>query len=144
MFEQMIVTSYIITSIAYGIEMYNICKDGEKKYINVIWWAVNGVGSILALFYCLYNQPNDLMNHLMTLFMIQICLSALCLTTTLYFNFKDSFVFYNIKEIPMTPQIQNYLDTTTIYPETRNSNIIINNPLNNYKKNHFINNDENV
>jgi hypothetical protein len=143
MFEEIIITSYIVTSIAYGIEIYNLCKYGEKKFINVVWWAVNGNGSILALFYCSFNSPNQLINRLMILFMIQICLSATCLTITMYFNFKDSLVVYNIKEIPMTPQIQEYLDTTTIYPKTMKSNIIVTNPFKN-TNNHFINNVENV
>jgi hypothetical protein len=81
----------------------------------------------------------------MTFFVIQISFSGLCLTIALYYNFKDSLVSYNIKEIPMTPQIQNYLDTTNIYPETKNSNIFITNPLNNYKKNNYLrDNDEHV
>jgi hypothetical protein len=134
MFEQVIITSYVITSLAYAIEIYNILKYGEKKYTNVLWWAANGNGSILALFYCALNEPNDRMHRLMALFTIQICLCGACLSLTLYFNFKDSFVSYNIKEIPLTPQIQNYLETTAIYPETSNSNINIINPLTRYNK----------
>jgi hypothetical protein len=122
MFEQLITVSYVVTSIAYLIEIYNLIQYGENKYTNVLWWAINGIGSILALFYCLFNQPNDLMKRLMTLFMIQICLSATCLTITMYYCFKDSLVSYNIKEIPLTPQVQNYLDITNIYPQKRNSN----------------------
>jgi hypothetical protein len=142
MFEGIIIASYVITFIAYGLEIYNLFTYRDGKYVNVVWWGINGIASILALFYCMFNQSNDFMYRLMILFMIQICLCSICLTIAMYFNFKDSLIFYNIKEIPLTPQIQNYLDTTTIYPTTMKSNIIVTNPFKN-KNNHSIN-DENV
>jgi hypothetical protein len=141
MFEPLIITSYVITSAAYAIELYNLYEYRENKFTNVVWWAINGIGSILALFYCSANQPIYYINRIMMLFMIQICLSATCLTICMYLTFKDSFMVYNIKEIPLTPQIQNYLDTTNIYPVNPNSNINFINPLYNHS---LRKNEENV
>jgi hypothetical protein len=120
MFEEIITASYVITSIAYGIEIYNLFKYGDNNHTHVLWWAVNGSGSILALLYCSFNQPNDLMYRLITLFIIQISLCATCLTVNVYLSFKDSMVSYTTKDITLAPQIQNDLDTAVIYPEKQN------------------------
>jgi hypothetical protein len=127
MYEELLIPTYILLAIGYGIEIYHLCYYGEDKHTNVCLWTANGCASTIAFIYCFENQYIELM----IFFSIQYSLCFICLSLSIYcILMKMGIRTYRIEETVLPPPDENdILEGGYSFEIEKDPNFTMTNPL---------------
>ena len=124
MYETILIATYLVTSIGYAIQIYNMKKEIDHKPINVCLWTANGTGYLVIIVYCYFNNLADLM----FLFIVQYVFCFICLTINMYYTFMISRTqLHLVEERNATFTLPETFTTNT--DTDIESNIMMTNPL---------------
>jgi hypothetical protein len=114
MYEQLIIATYVITTIGYLIEIYSLYKYKDDKPTNVCLWTANGTASTIAFFYCFENGYT----YLLYLFVIQYAFCSLCLIINIYYAYIKGCTNYIIdpQRVSSSNSIEMVQSIYDIYP----------------------------